>query len=235
MPRYRRRGYSRRSSVMPLVVMLVIAVILLLLLRNGRTVTLALPHIDLPNLPNITIPITGLPQIKIPTAEIPVTIVPGTLIPGIGIGGTAVPGAANALGNRTKTSGCQIEGNLPDAACTPGSVTNATANQVCQVGYASSVRDVPQNIKDSVYAEYGVASHASGQYEVDHLVPLELGGSNEIANLWPQPASPTPGFHQKDQVENYLHNQVCSGKMSLGDAQREIATNWLAVYNQMQH
>ena len=49
--------------------------------------------------------------------------------------------------------------------------------------------------------------------------------SNDIANLWPEAASPTPGFHQKDEVENYLHDQVCSGAMSLKDAQTEIATN----------
>jgi hypothetical protein len=62
---------------------------------------------------------------------------------------------------------------------------------------------------------------------------LELGGSNDLANLWPEAASPTPGFHQKDQVENYLHDQVCSGAMTLKDAQNEIATNWLVVYNRM--
>ncbi len=36
-----------------------------------------------------------------------------------------------------------------------------------------------------------------------------------------------------DQVENYLHDQVCKGTISLQEAQTEIATNWLAVYNQM--
>ncbi len=87
--------------------------------------------------------------------------------------------------------------------------------------------------KDQVYAEYGIYQHYTGQYEVDHLVPLELGGSNDIANLWPEAASPTPGFHEKDKVENYLHDQVCSGAISLKEAQIEIATNWLAVYNRM--
>jgi hypothetical protein len=234
MPRYGRRGTSRRGSVLPLVALLIVAVILLLLIRSGREITLNLGDIKLPPLPNVVIPITGLPNIKVPTVQIPLTIEPGTLIPGIGIGGTAVPQAgAPVLGSRTKTSNCQIQGSLPDGACSPGSVMNVSVSQVCQVGYSSSVRDVPQSMKDDVYAEYGVTSHATGQYEVDHLVPLELGGSNDISNLWPQPASPTPGFHQKDSVENYLHDQVCAGKMSLGDAQRAIASNWVAVYNQM--
>ncbi|HEU5441426.1 MAG TPA: HNH endonuclease, partial [Ktedonobacterales bacterium] len=124
---------------------------------------------------------------------------------------------------------------LPDPGCTPGAIfPNATKDQICQSGYASSVRNVPQSVKDKAYASYGIASHLPGQYEVDHLVSLELGGSNEIANLWPEAASPTPGFHEKDKVENYLHDQMCSGAISLHDAQVEIATNWLAVYQQMQ-
>jgi len=143
--------------------------------------------------------------------------------------------SAHQLGMRTKTSGCQVNGALPDSACTPGAIfADATTDKICQSGYASSVRNVPTSEKDQVYAEYGIATHYTGQYEVDHLVSLELGGSNDIANLWPQAASPTPGFHQKDQVENYLHDQVCSGKVSLQQAQYEIATNWLQIYHQMQ-
>lgn len=128
---------------------------------------------------------------------------------------------------------CQYQLPYPDANCTPGAVFNVTADQVCTPGYASSVRNVPQSEKNQVYAEYGITSHASGQYEVDHFIPLELGGSNDISNLWPEPASPTPGFHQKDQVENYLHSQVCSGAMSLSAAQNAIASDWVAVYNSM--
>lgn len=138
------------------------------------------------------------------------------------------------LGKRTKTSGCVAHGGLPDSACTPGAIfPNATVQQICTPGYASSVRNVPFSEADQVYAEYGITYHYAGQYEDDHLVPLELGGSNDIANLWPEAASPTPGFHQKDSVENYLHDQVCSGALSLKEAQHEMATNWIAVYNRM--
>jgi hypothetical protein len=147
--------------------------------------------------------------------------------------GTSQTGA-HQFGVQTKTSGCAASGGLPDSACTPGAIfTDATKDKICQSGYASSVRNVPTSEKDQAYEEYGIASHSSGQYEVDHLVSLELGGSNDIANLWPELASPTPGFHQKDQVENYLHDQVCSGAISLATAQQEIATNWLAIYHSM--
>jgi hypothetical protein len=138
------------------------------------------------------------------------------------------------LGSQTKTSGCVAHGGLPDSACTPGAIfTNATSQQICTYGYTRRVRNVPYSEKDQVYAEYGIGYHYPGEFEIDHLVPLELGGSNDIANLWPEAASPTPGFHQKDQVENYLHDRVCSGAMSLKDAQTQIATNWIAVNNRM--
>ncbi len=125
---------------------------------------------------------------------------------------------------------CRASAGLPDPSCTTGAVfANVTASQVCKAGYAQSVRNVPQSEKDKVFAEYGITKHPPGAYEVDHLVSLELGGSNEIANLWPEAATPKPGFHEKDQVEGYLHNQVCSGKIPLKQAQTEIAKNWEVI------
>jgi hypothetical protein len=137
-------------------------------------------------------------------------------------------------GHQTKTTGCAASAGLPDPACTPGDIIpTATKDQICVSGYSASVRDVPASEKDAVYAEYGIPYHSTGQYEVDHFVSLELGGSNDISNLWPEAAEPQPGFHQKDKVENYLHDQACKGQMTLPEVQREIATNWLAVYQQL--
>ncbi len=155
---------------------------------------------------------------------VPVTGVTPTVAPPTGVPPT---GTTGTIGQRTKTSGCVSTDALPDSACTPGATfPDATVAKICVPGYSSSVRNVPQNVKDQVYAEYGIATHEPGQYEVDHLVSLELGGSNDIANLWPEPADPRPGFHEKDKVENYLHDQVCSGAMPLQQAQAAIATNW---------
>jgi hypothetical protein len=149
-------------------------------------------------------------------------------------GSTSTTGGTPNFGVQTKTSGCMAHNALQDSACTPGALTaTGTKDAICKPGYAKSVRNVPDSEKNQDYAEYGITSHAPGQYEVDHLVSLELGGSNDIANLWPELASPKPGFHEKDKVENYLHDQVCSGAISLLQAQTKIATNWLAVYNQM--
>jgi len=144
------------------------------------------------------------------------------------------PAAQPQWGQRAKTAGCAADGPFPDSACTPGDVLPQAAKAaICVSGYSSSVRNVPAHEKDAVYAAYGIASHTPGQYEVDHLVSLELGGSNDISNLWPEAAAPKPGFHEKDEVENALHDQVCSGQIDLLTAQREIATDWLSVYDQI--
>ena len=140
-------------------------------------------------------------------------------------------GTGGFLGQRTKTSGCEVRGALPDPACTPGAVLTTDSRVVCVSGYASKTRAVTTSTKNQSYAEYGITSHTAGEYEVDHLVSLELGGSNDIANLWPEPANPKPGFHEKDKVEDYLHGLVCSGAMTLQQAQYEIATDWVSIYN----
>lgn len=123
----------------------------------------------------------------------------------------------------------------PNSVLTPGDTFPAvTAEQLCTPGYSSSVRDVPISEKEQVYAEYGVSyPQPVGSYEVDHFIPLELGGSNSLKNLWLEPASPRPGFHEKDVVENYLHKQVCAGALSLTQAQNEIRIDWYQVYTQI--
>ncbi len=72
-------------------------------------------------------------------------------------------------------------------------------------------------------------------YELDHLIPLELGGCPDcIVNLWPEPYNAPLGAHEKDKVENYLHDNVCSGQLTLIQAQNEIAADWAGVYKQIQ-
>lgn len=152
----------------------------------------------------------------------------------VGVGACSPPPSTGvpAIGQRTKTSGCRIIGALPDSACTPGAIiSTATIDQICVSGYSKTVRNVTSAEKTAVFEEYGITSHPTGAFEVDHLISLELGGSNDIANLWPEPANPTPGFHQKDQAENEIHARVCASKINLAEAQREIASDWLVLFN----
>ena len=70
-------------------------------------------------------------------------------------------------------------------------------------------------------------------YEEDHLISLELGGSpSSPRNLWPEPHHVIGGWgsYTKDKLENRLHSMVCHGQISLAEAQHEIATDWIAAY-----
>lgn len=139
--------------------------------------------------------------------------------------------AVSSIGPRTKSIGCVALNALPDSACTPGAVFGGvTKQQICIRRYSKTVRNVPASKKGRVYSEYGITRRSPGEYEVDHLISLELGGSNDIANLWPEAATPIPGFHQKDQEENYLHKEVCKGLIPLAQAQEQIASDWLKLF-----
>lgn len=141
-------------------------------------------------------------------------------------------GRSRTLGPWTKRRGCRVHGRLPDRRCTPGAVySRVTRRRVCTSGYARRVRNVPRSRADAVYAAYGIRHHFTFEEgELDHLVSLELGGSNSQANLFPERAFPAPGSHQKDRLENRLHAEVCAGTLSLRRAQRLIADDWVTAY-----
>jgi len=120
---------------------------------------------------------------------------------------------------------------LPDPKLTPGDTFEVTVQDLCVRGYTKKVRNVPAEMKREVYEEYGITSHGSGDYEVDHLIPLELGGSNSIKNLWPESHRTSPWNAQvKDRLEGKLHELVCSGRLDLKTAQQAIASNWIEAY-----
>jgi len=119
---------------------------------------------------------------------------------------------------------------LPNPQLTPGDALDVTTADICVPGYSSKVRDVPTSVKNQVYQEYGIASHKPGAYEVDHLISLELGGSNSIRNLWPESYTGSWNAHVKDKLENKLHSLVCANQVDLKTAQRAIAGDWIAAY-----
>jgi hypothetical protein len=120
---------------------------------------------------------------------------------------------------------------LPDPKLTPGDAFEVSASDVCTPGYAKKVRNVPPAEKTQVYREYGISEHRPHEYEVDHLISLELGGSNSIRNLWPESYRTHPwNARVKDRLENKLHELVCSGQLDLKTAQQAIASNWIEAY-----
>jgi hypothetical protein len=125
---------------------------------------------------------------------------------------------------------------VPDPARTPGDTLEVTAADICVPGYTKKVRNVPVAVKRQVYASYGIRTHEPGEYEIDHLISLELGGSNSIRNLWPESHRTSPwNAHVKDALENELHRRVCNGTLDLSKAQRIIAQNWVMGYRMYVH
>ena len=125
---------------------------------------------------------------------------------------------------------------MPNAALTPGDVLSTDVNKICVSGYAGRARNVSTATKNEVYAEYGIASHAPAEYEVDHLIPLGIGGSNDIKNLWPQPTDPRPGRLEKDALEDELHKRICDRSIDVRAAQHDVAIDWVSAYRKyVQH
>src|ERR1700746_1569669 len=118
----------------------------------------------------------------------------------------------------------------PDPKLTPGATLDVILQDISEPGYSKKVRNVTAELKRVVYAEYGITEHQPGEYEVDHLIPLSIGGSNSIKNLWPESYGTVWNAHVKDRLEDRLHALVISGKLDLETAQREIATDWIAAY-----
>jgi hypothetical protein len=123
------------------------------------------------------------------------------------------------------------QGFVQNPRLTPGDVLTTDRNQICTPGYTKTVRNVPSSLKHQVYNAYGIPTHKPGDYEIDHLISLELGGSNSVRNLWPESFKSMPlNAHVKDDVENKLHEMICNSRIDVSQAQREIAQDWTAAY-----
>jgi hypothetical protein len=132
-------------------------------------------------------------------------------------------------------------GTFPRHDLTPGAVDPRVTQQnigstICRPGYSASVRPpfkYTNAMKHRLMRAYGVAGSIR-DYELDHLIPIGVGGCPDCeSNLWPEPRNMFPGAKEKDEVEDYLHRQVCSGAVSLAEAQQEIASNWYEVYQRL--
>ena len=121
------------------------------------------------------------------------------------------------------------QATLNDLTLTPGAtIPGVTAKQLCDPDFhTGTVRNVTEEEKLEVCAEYEIDKpHCNGTYEIDHLISLELGGSNDKKNLWPQHYAEPLGAHDKDKLENALHRMVCADTVSLLEAQTCISKDW---------
>jgi hypothetical protein len=113
-----------------------------------------------------------------------------------------------------------------DLVRTPGVVNPDITQQniaatICKHGWTRTIRpptDYTNALKLKQMRDYGVGGSPQ-QYQEDHLISLELGGHpTDARNLWPEPY---PRAAEMDSIENNLNAKVCSGDMSLDDAQQQ--------------
>ena len=138
---------------------------------------------------------------------------------------------------------------IPDPGCTPGAVDSTVTEEVLKDPRfrTSCIRNrvTSSAMKNSTYAWYRIEhpDNNTGQTqtcELDHLVPLELGGADTLDNIWPQCGPPGVAlseryFKRKDAIENFLTAQVKAGTMSMSEAQKGIATDWTQYLGQSEN
>ena len=131
---------------------------------------------------------------------------------------------------------------------TPGAVDTSVSQSniavtICRSGYAAQTRPRESYVHGLKLAQLqtptrGYLSTSPKDFEEDHLIPLELGGtSSDPFNLWPQPYEGDWNAKKKDRLENALHRRVCMNigdprRLSLAQAQKLIRENWVVAYEE---
>jgi hypothetical protein len=113
-------------------------------------------------------------------------------------------------------------------------VTQANIQQtVCVPGYTATVRppvSVSDAMKKKMAVLQGIVPFDPTQYEGDHLIPLCAGGFpgslDDTSNFWDEPRNGTNNAGNKDAVEAATCKDICSGHLTLEQAQQAFATDW---------
>ena len=122
-----------------------------------------------------------------------------------------------------------------EMALNPDVTPRRIANTICVPGYTKSVRpstSYTNGVKRKLLREAGRSEARMADYELDHIIPLALGGHpRSLRNLMLQPWDGPTGAKKKDRLEVKLQCLVCSGQLGLSDAQKAIYTDWPKAYH----
>ena len=158
-------------------------------------------------------------------------VIAGTVILTTAVAVPAADAAPRAAASTCSTSYLP----LPDPSCTPGvtnpDVTQATiGSTICTPGWTSTIRpptSYTNKLKAQGIIDYGYSDTNMSDYEEDHFLALEDGGSpTSPQNLWPEPHSGDANSYNKDGVETKVKTAICNGTVTLADAQNAMLTNW---------
>jgi hypothetical protein len=128
-------------------------------------------------------------------------------------------------------------GGIPNRTLTPGATRPVELADICPLTDDDADPALPAETQQVVFREYGIKSQTSAsEYQVDYLINPQLGGTNDIRNLWPEPYHSTVwNARVKDALETRLHQMVCDRQIDLVEAQRDIATDWISAYKKYFH
>jgi hypothetical protein len=121
---------------------------------------------------------------------------------------------------------------IPDPTLTPGAVRTTDIAEICGQG-TTGLRHGSRERDDRIMVEYGLRPGPHPDFEVDHLIPLGIGGSDDDHNLWPEPRrelEPVWSADRKDELEWKLRELVCAGSLHIRVAQQAIADDWVQAY-----
>ena len=135
--------------------------------------------------------------------------------------GFSTPGVSSQL---ACTTGVRASWTLTPGVVNPA-VTRATIRgTICRKGWTRTVRP-PTSYTNALKLRQMRARGLRGPpsaYQEDHLISLELGGNpTDPRNLWPEPF---PRAAEVDRIENELNARLCSGGLTLDQAQRMEST-----------
>ena len=137
-------------------------------------------------------------------------------------------------------AGATFADDLPDLTKTPGAVrAHLSKKTICETRWSKDARHVTRRMKEEVFAAYGYSGNddprcvpdGNRKCEIDHLISRELGGADEVSNLWPQAYGTHPWNAQlKDNLENKLHVEMCAGRITLKQARDMAVNDWRIAY-----
>lgn len=149
--------------------------------------------------------------------------------------------------------------NEPDPEKTPGLLRDLTDEEIISTKWGKDRRKVTDEMKQQAFEDYGLKGRDDKTYptdkhgrrwQIDHLIPRQFGGADDLSNLWPLPYNPNsltppmmrepPGDYDepwnsynvvlKDITANKLMNEVRAGRMTLDEARSLLAGDWREVY-----
>ena len=134
------------------------------------------------------------------------------------------------------TASAQQPPIYPNSDLTPGMIDQSLTPQYLCSHSSQDRRGVTTSLAKKVFKAYGILYDDHSSYEVDHFVPLFLGGvntcpNNPTCNLWPEGhqadilAMAPWGSETKDVLEGVLYRTMCVKRGGVRRAVKDV--QWL--------